>query len=89
MTVVLVVSAISSRLNIVVNRSVVLIFLLLLAIAVVVRFVNMLLAISMVEVLLAISKVEVLLAIRGVFETKFVLSESAANEALETTDAIT
>ena len=80
MTVVLVISAISSRLNIVVNRSVVLIFLLLLAIAVVVRFVN---------ILLAISKVEVLLAISGVFETKFVLSESAANEALETTDAIT
>jgi len=80
MTVVLVVSTISSWLNIVVNRSVVLIMFLVL------------LAISVMEVLLSISGVMgdmvVLLSIRSVLETKLVLSEAATDKAMETTEAI-
>ena len=80
MTVVLVVSTISSWLDIVVNRSVVLIMFLVL------------LAISVMEVLLSISGVMgdmvVLLSIRTVLETKLVLSEAATNKAMETTEAI-
>lgn len=80
MTVVLVVSTISSWLDIVVNRSVVLIMFLVL------------LAISVMEVLLSISGVMgdmvVLLSIRTVLETKLVLSEAATDKAMETTEAI-
>lgn len=80
MTVVLVVSAISSWLDEVINGSVVLIFLLLLVRHVVGLVVG--------DVVLLVRGVEILLAIRSVSETELMLAEATANKAVETTEAI-
>ena len=79
MTVVLVVSAISSWLDEVINGSVVLIFLLLVrhVVGLVVR-----------DVVLLVRGVEILLAIRSVSETELMLAKATANKAVETTEAI-
>ena len=79
MTVVLVVSAISSWLDKVINGSVVLIFLLL---------VRHVMGLVVGDVVLLVRGVEILLTIRSVFETKLMLAEATANKAVETTKAI-